>query len=584
MRCVRSIRYMVKCNLMLSDIIIRERGLRQGDPLSPYFFFKCMEVLSPMLIQAQNANTIKGIRASQNGLSINHLFFADDAILFVRNKKSEVDEFMKILMEFEKISSQSINLDKSMVYFSPNTPVSQRHYFGSLLKMKVVDKLDNYLGLPLIVGKKKSTVFKSISNRISSRMNSWSKRLLSYGGKEVFIKSVLQSIPTYAFSVFLAPKGVIEELHSKISRLWDLHLFNIALLGRQVWRLITYKDTLCYRVILDATIGALKTWLVPQPHGYFTSKSAYSWLILNKVGYGPHRFFWRNIWKLQTLPKIRIFCWRIGHEILPTYKKIAAIRKEFKTDCPRCGAGEETLLHALKDCPIAREILVMGGIDSSLLEGNFTQCIDRIEEVMRVLDIKAISDFITTLWNSWNNRNNYIFRGKEDDARVVWERARTLNDDFQEDEFWDDREGFGWLVLGSGIVEINTQAEWTDNVSMVNQINKRDKDIPTMGHQINEICKLLKGFNVAKIIVEVDALLVVRLLQRPYMHTHPFCYLLHDCWKLIEEGWVTMVRQRHREGNFCANHLASLAQDLAADSIVLSEPPPSLLPLLQANA
>lgn len=110
-------------------------------------------------------------------------------------------------------------------------------------------------------------------------MNSWSKRLLSYGGKDVFIKSVLQSIPTYAFSVFLAPKGVIEELHSKTSHVWwggneknccwsmlvwnrvcfpkgmgglgfrDLHLFNIALLGRQVWRLISCKDTLCYRVL-----------------------------------------------------------------------------------------------------------------------------------------------------------------------------------------------------------------------------------------------------------------------------------------------------------------------------------------------
>ncbi|MBA0759901.1 hypothetical protein Gotri_022712 [Gossypium trilobum] len=79
------------------------------------------------------------------------------------------------------------------------------------------------------------------------------------------------------------------------------------------------------------------------------------------------------------------------------------------------------------------------------------------------------------------------------------------------------------FVLGGAIVEINTQAEWTeikafkesilfaknrnfsdvlfeaDNVSMVNQINKRDKDITMMGHQINEICKLLKGFNVAKI-------------------------------------------------------------------------------------
>ncbi|KAK5845208.1 hypothetical protein PVK06_001368 [Gossypium arboreum] len=83
-----------------------------------------------------------------------------------------------------------------------------------------------------------------------------------------------------------------------------------------------------------------------------------------------------------------------------------------------------------------------------------------------------------------------------------------------------DSDGF---VLGSGVVEISTQAEWTeikafkesilfainrnfsdvlfepDNVSMVNQINKRNKDITMIGHQINEICKLLKGFNVAKV-------------------------------------------------------------------------------------
>ncbi|PPD67369.1 hypothetical protein GOBAR_DD35747 [Gossypium barbadense] len=51
-------------------------------------------------------------------------------------------------------------------------------------------------------------------------MNSWTKRLLSYGGKEVFIKAVLQSIPTYAMSIFLAPKGVIEEIQAKLSRTW----------------------------------------------------------------------------------------------------------------------------------------------------------------------------------------------------------------------------------------------------------------------------------------------------------------------------------------------------------------------------
>ncbi|MFQ6652685.1 hypothetical protein Gotur_024437 [Gossypium turneri] len=52
-------------------------------------------------------------------------------------------------------------------------------------------------------------------------------------------------------------------------------------------------------------------------------------------------------------------------------------------------------------------------------------CIDWIEDVMRVLDMKATADFITMLWNRWNNCNKFIFRGKEDDASVVWDRAKT---------------------------------------------------------------------------------------------------------------------------------------------------------------
>ncbi|MBA0628928.1 hypothetical protein Godav_023558 [Gossypium davidsonii] len=40
-------------------------------------------------------------------------------------------------------------------------------------------------------------------------------------------------------------------------------------------------------------------------------------------------------------------------------------------------------------------------------------------------------DLMTTLWNSWNNRNNFIFRGKEEEAQVIWERAITLSQDFR---------------------------------------------------------------------------------------------------------------------------------------------------------
>ncbi|KAA3483891.1 reverse transcriptase [Gossypium australe] len=106
-----------------------------------------------------------------------------------------------------------------MVLFSSNTPREQRQNFGDLLGMKVVEKLDNYLGLPLPIGKKKKVAFQEIINKL----NSWTQRLLSFGGKEVFIKAVLQFIPIlqfipkYVLSIFLAPRGVIDDIQSKLS-------------------------------------------------------------------------------------------------------------------------------------------------------------------------------------------------------------------------------------------------------------------------------------------------------------------------------------------------------------------------------
>ncbi|KAH1031585.1 hypothetical protein J1N35_043759 [Gossypium stocksii] len=115
---------------------------------------------------------------SKDGLRINHLFFADNALLFVKNQRSEVEAFIRILDNFTKMLGQSINLEKSMVYFSPNTSVPQHAAFGGLLKMKVVDKLDSYLSLPIPIAKKRPRIFQNILDRIASRINSWLKRLL----------------------------------------------------------------------------------------------------------------------------------------------------------------------------------------------------------------------------------------------------------------------------------------------------------------------------------------------------------------------------------------------------------------------
>ncbi|MFQ6657760.1 hypothetical protein Gotur_027302 [Gossypium turneri] len=118
-------------------------------------------------------------------------------------------------------------------------------------------------------------------------------------------------------------------------------------------------------------------------------------------------------------------------------------------------------MHALKYFPKARMVLDFGGFDNKLLDENYLRCVDWIEDAARVLDIKAISDFITVLWNVWNSKNNKIFRGVEDDAKVTWERAAALSKDFQIFNFMEDPllprkpDKRVWKKLHQGTIKIN---------------------------------------------------------------------------------------------------------------------------------
>lgn len=61
-----------------------QRGLRQGDPLSPYLFILAMESLSYMLSNAIVEGKINGLKISSFTLAMTHLFFANDSIIFGR--------------------------------------------------------------------------------------------------------------------------------------------------------------------------------------------------------------------------------------------------------------------------------------------------------------------------------------------------------------------------------------------------------------------------------------------------------------------------------------------------------------------
>ncbi|MBA0820716.1 hypothetical protein Gohar_028275, partial [Gossypium harknessii] len=244
-------------------------------------------------------------------------------------------------------------------------------------------------------------------------------------------------------------------------------------------------DQICNFPILHDAPEDRRIWF-HNPHGVFTSKSAYSWLLPKQIGFGAHRIFWRIIWRLKTLTKICIFCWRLGHNILPTYEKISSFRSGFNDTCPRCGKDKETLIHALKDCPMARKVLEVGGLDNKLLDGNYINCVDWIEGAARILDIKALSDFISVLWNVWNSRNNKIFRGVEEEAKVTWDRATALSKEFRIFNFLEDPllprkpEKKAWKKSHQGMIKINFDASVHDKKTFYSLV-ARDADGVVLG-------------------------------------------------------------------------------------------------------
>lgn len=98
------------------DPFAPSRGLRQGDPLSPYLFVLCMERLAILIQDAINQGHWLPVSISSNGPAISHLFFADDVLLFAKAKVSQMQMIHSLLSQFCLASGLRINVAKSRAF------------------------------------------------------------------------------------------------------------------------------------------------------------------------------------------------------------------------------------------------------------------------------------------------------------------------------------------------------------------------------------------------------------------------------------------------------------------------------------
>jgi hypothetical protein len=220
MTCVTTVNYRVWFNSDETETFSPTRGLRQGDPLSPYLFLLCGEGLSSLLAYEEENGGIQGIRVCRSAPSVSHLFFADDSLILMKADASNATSLRNALDMYCASSGQLVSVAKSSIFFSPNTSAETREEVCEILDILVEALNDKYLGLPSLVGADRSDSFNYLIDRVWDLINGWNEKTLSTGAKEVLLKAVAQAIPAYAMSVFNIPKQVCKSICDAVARYW----------------------------------------------------------------------------------------------------------------------------------------------------------------------------------------------------------------------------------------------------------------------------------------------------------------------------------------------------------------------------
>ncbi|GJR11579.1 RNA-directed DNA polymerase, eukaryota [Tanacetum coccineum] len=248
------------------------KGLKQGDPLSPFLFILIMESLHLSFQNLVETGMFKGV-ALDSSTIISHMFYADDAVFVGQWDNSNIKTVTYALKCFEKASGLRINMGKSKIMGIAvnDEKVNQvAHRIGcGILKVPFT-----YLGSKVGGCMSRSQAWSDVIAKMNARLSKWKMKTLSIGGRLTLLKSVLGSMSIYHMSIFKVPMGILCKMESIRSRFfhginkdgnkavwvnWNkvlaakvkgglgvssLYALNRALLFKWIWRFTTHKSSL----------------------------------------------------------------------------------------------------------------------------------------------------------------------------------------------------------------------------------------------------------------------------------------------------------------------------------------------------
>ncbi|XP_018435702.1 uncharacterized protein LOC108807989 [Raphanus sativus] len=341
MACVSTVSYSVLLNGSSHGFIKPERGLRQGDPLSPFLFILCAEALVGCLNRAADKGNLHGIQIGSQGPSVHHLLFADDSLLICKADVMEATEILNCLKMYGDASGQLINPEKSSIIFGSKVNGVTKTEVKEVLGIEAEGGDGMYLGLPECFSGSKMQLLSFLRGKLQGRLSGWFAKSLSQGGKEILLKSICLALPIYAMSCFRLPKDTCARLRSAMIEFWwssgnnrkniawvaweklckskdkrglgfkDLEKFNQALLAKQAARILNNPDSLLAQVLkqryfknssfLEAGLGSRPSFAWRSiVHGRGLLQQG----LMTRVGSGTNTKVWWDRWVLDKVPRV----------------------------------------------------------------------------------------------------------------------------------------------------------------------------------------------------------------------------------------------------------------------------------------
>ena len=306
--CLSTASFTIAVNGIAGGFFKSSKGIRQGDPLSPYLFVLAMEGLSRLLLARYESESI-GFHPNTNSLKISHLMFADDVMIFFDGTANSLHGISECLDDFASWSGLHMNPSKTEL-FTSGLELSESAAIAAYA-FPVGQLPIRYLGLPLMSRKLKISEYSPLMLKLTARFQAWSAKALSFPGRLQLLKTVIFGTVNFWISAFILPKGCIKSIEALSARfLWSGSLDKRGI-AKMSWKtvclpkeegglglrsLVVWNQVLCLRFIWRLLSKAKSLWVEWHWDSHLQNKCF--WTIEPSA---THSWMWKRLLKLRPL-------------------------------------------------------------------------------------------------------------------------------------------------------------------------------------------------------------------------------------------------------------------------------------------